>query len=112
MNLSRFATGHLKAVLFVTVVLCVIGGIMLTSFPVAILPDVTFPRIKVIAEAGDRPSRMVEAGITRQLEEAVATVPGVHKVKSTTERGATEVAIDFDWGVDIPSALQLVTAKV
>ena len=53
MNLSRFATDHLKAVLFVTVVLCIIGGIMLTSFPVAILPDVTFPRIKVIAEAGD-----------------------------------------------------------
>ena len=112
MNLSRFATGHLKAVLFVTVVLCVIGGIMLTSFPVAILPDVTFPRIKVIAEAGDRPSRMVEASITRRLEEAVATVPGVHKVKSTTERGATELSIDFDWSVDISSALQLVTAKV
>ncbi len=112
MNLSRFATDHLKAVLFVTVVLCVIGGIMLTSFPVAILPDVTFPRIKVIAEAGDRPSRMVEASITRRLEEAVATVPGVHKVRSLTERGATEVDIDFDWGVDIASALQLVTAKV
>ena len=112
MNLSRFATGHLKAVLFVTVILCIIGGIMLTSFPVAILPDVTFPRIKVIAEAGDRPSRMVEATITRRLEEAVATVPGVHKVKSKTERGATEIGIDFDWGTDIPSALQLVTAKV
>ncbi len=112
MNLSRFATEHLKAVLFVTFILCAIGGIMLTSFPVAILPDVTFPRVKVIAEAGDRPSRMVEASITRRLEEAVATVPGVHKVRSTTERGATEVAIDFDWGTDVQAAVQLVTAKV
>jgi CzcA family heavy metal efflux pump len=112
MNLSRFATDHLKAVLFVTVALCVVGAIMLTSFPVAILPDVTFPRIKVIAEAGDRPSRMVEASITRRLEEVVATVPGVHKVRSKTERGATELSIDFEWGVDIASALQLVTAKV
>ncbi len=112
MNLSRFATGHLKAVLFVTVILCAIGGIMLTSFPVAILPDVTFPRIKVIAEVGDRPSRMVEASITRQLEEAVATVPGVHRVKSKTERGATEVSIDFDWSADIAASVQLVTAKV
>jgi CzcA family heavy metal efflux pump len=112
MNLSRFATDHLKAVLFVTVALCVVGAIMLTSFPVAILPDVTFPRIKVIAEAGDRPSRMVEASITHRLEEVVATVPGVHKVRSKTERGATELSIDFEWGVDIASALQLVTAKV
>ena len=112
MNLSRFATDHLKAVLFVTVILCIVGGIMLTSFPVAILPDVTFPRIKVIAEAGDRPSRMVEASITRTLEEAVATVPGVHKVRSKTERGGTEISVDFEWGTDISSALQLVTAKV
>jgi len=112
MNLSRFATGHLKAVLFVTVILCIVGGIMLTSFPVAILPDVTFPRIKVIAEAGDRPARMVEASITRTLEEAVATVPGVHKVRSKTERGGTEISVDFDWGTDVSSALQLVTAKV
>ena len=112
MNLSRFATGHLKAVLFVTVILCIIGGIMLTSFPVAILPEVTFPRIKVIAEAGDRPSRMVEASITRPLEEAVATVPGVRKVVSKTERGGTEIAIAFDWSTDIAAALPLVTAKV
>ena len=64
MNLSGFATRHIKAVLFVTITLCVIGAWLVRTFPVAILPDITFPRIVVVIDAGERPSRTVEAGIT------------------------------------------------
>ena len=112
MNLSKFATGNLKAILFVTVALCLVGAALLTRFPVAILPDITFPRIVVIAEAGERPIRSVEAGVTRPLEEAVATVPNVQKIRSQIERGATEISIDFAWGTDMGTALQLVNTKV
>ncbi len=112
MNLSRFATQHLKAILFVTLILCGIGAGTLGSFPVSILPDVTFPRIVVIAEAGDRPARMMEIGATRPLEQAFATVPGVARIHSKTQRGASETSIDFNWGVDILATLQLVNAKI
>src|SRR5579871_6808669 len=112
MNISRFATQHLKAVLFMTVVLCGIGAWLVGSFPVAILPDVTFPRVLVIAEAGDRPTRMVEIGVTRPLEEAIATVPGVKRVTSTTQRGATGVIVDFTWGTDMLTAQQLVNTRI
>ncbi len=112
MSLSRFATHNLKAVLFVTVCLCVIGVGLLSSFPVSILPDVTFPRIIVIAEAGDRPQRMVEVGITRPIEQAVSTIPGVGRIHSKIQRGATETSIDFNWGTDIATTFQTVNAKV
>src|SRR5205807_2807333 len=95
MNLSRFATQHIKAILFVTVVLCAIGAWLVSTFPVAILPEVTFPRIVVIAESGDRPARMMVAGVTRPLEEAIATVPGVTRMLSKTQRGAAEISVDF-----------------
>ena len=101
MSLSGFSTRHLKAILFVTLVLCGIGAWMIGSFPVSILPDVTFPRILVIAEAGDRPARMMEVGITRPIEQAIATIPGVSRVRSTIQRGATQISIDFIWGTDI-----------
>ena len=65
------------AILFVTLVLCAIGAWLIGSFPVAILPEVTFPRLVVIADSGDRPARMMVAGVTRPVEEAIATVPGV-----------------------------------
>jgi CzcA family heavy metal efflux pump len=110
--LSRFASTHIKPILFVTVVLCAIGAWLLRSFPVSILPDITFPRVVVIVEAGDRPSRMVEIGITRPIEESIATVPGVQRVRSTTERGAAEISVDFAWGTDMLSAQQQVSTRV
>src|SRR5438034_1061545 len=112
MSLSRFATQHIKAILFVTVVLCAIGAWLVSTFPVAILPEVTFPRIVVIADSGDRPARMMVAGVTRPLEEAIATVPGVTRMLSKTQRGAAEISIDFTWGTDMLVALQLVNGKV
>lgn len=112
MNLSRFATRHIKAVLFVTVTLCIIGAWLVRTFPVAILPDITFPRIVVVVDAGERPSRVVEAAITRPLEEAIATVPGVNRIRSKTQRGGTEITVDFNWGTEMLTALQLVNSKI
>ena len=112
MNLSRFATHHIKAILFVTVALCVIGAWLLGSFPVAILPDITFPRIVVIAESGERPAKMMEVGVTRLLEESIASVPGVSRMRSKTERGATQISVDLGWGTDMLIAQQLVNTKV
>ncbi|MBC8139670.1 MAG: efflux RND transporter permease subunit [Fibrella sp.] len=112
MNIARFAVPRLNAILFVTVALCLIGAWTMFSFPVGILPDVTFPRIVVIAEAGERPPRLMEVGVSRPLEEAVATVEGVRRVRTKILRGAAEISIDFDWGLDMLVAQQLVTAKV
>src|SRR5207244_5146200 len=112
MSLSQFATQHIKAILFVTLVLCAIGAWLVGSFPVAILPEVTFPRLVVIADAGDRPARMMVAGVTRPLEEAIATVPGVSRIRSKTQRGSTETSVDFDWGTEMLTAQQLVNTKV
>src|SRR5947209_10092562 len=112
MGLSRFATTNIKAVLFVTIVLCAVGLWMVGSFPVSILPDVPFPRAVVIAEAGERPARMMEVAVTRPLEEAIAVVPGVTRIKSKTQRGASELSVDFAWGTDMLIAQQLVNARV
>jgi CzcA family heavy metal efflux pump len=112
MNLSRFATQNLKAVLFMTVVLCLIGALMVGSFPVSILPDVTFPRLKVIVQAGERPASTLVAGTVRPLEEALATVPGVVRMRSTTQRGASEMSLDMAWGADMLATQQVVNSKV
>ena len=112
MNLSRFATHNLKAVLFVTVILCLLGAILLGSFPVSILPDVTFPRIKVLADAGERPARTMIASVVRPLEESISTVPGVTRLRSNTTRGTSEMSIDMAWGTDMLTAQQLINSKV
>ncbi|MDR3691891.1 MAG: efflux RND transporter permease subunit [Fimbriimonas sp.] len=112
MNVTDFATRHIKAILFVTIVLCAMGVVAYSAFPVSILPDVTFPRVIVIAESGDRPVKNLEVSVTRPIEEAVSTLPEVKRVQSRTERGSTEVSINFAWGTDVYTAEQLVNARV
>jgi CzcA family heavy metal efflux pump len=112
LNLSRFATENLKAILFTVAVLCVMGVFAYRTFPVSILPDVTFPRVIVIADSGERPIQSMEATITRPLEDAITTIPNVARIRSQIERGSTEISIDFGWGTDILTAEQLVNAKV
>ena len=91
MNLGEWATRQLKPIAFLTLLLCFLGAVAYTTFPVSILPDVTFPRVVVIAEAGDLPTKTVEASITRVLEEAISTVPNVARLRSKTQRGSTEI---------------------
>jgi CzcA family heavy metal efflux pump len=111
-SVSAFAIRHPKAVQFSAVVLCIAGAWAVHSLPVAILPDITFPRLVLIAEAGDRPARMMTVDVVRPLEEAIAPVPGVTKIRSKTQRGATEISVDFRWGTDMLIAQQLVDSRV
>lgn len=112
MSISTFATKNVKAILFVTAALCGLGIGAYRSFPVSILPDVTFPRVLIIAESGDRPVKTLEVAVTRPIEEAISTIPDVKRVQSRSERGSTEVSVDFAWGTDIYTAEQLVNAHV
>lgn len=112
MNLSRFVAVNLKAILFITIALCIVGVGVMGSFPVAILPEVTFPRLVVIAHAGERPIRMTEVALTRPIEQAIATVPGVIRIRSKTQRGDTEISVDFAWGTNMLTALELVNTQI
>lgn len=103
---------NVKPLFFLTVILCLFGAVLYSTFPTAILPDVTFPRIVVVANSGDRPVDMMQAFVTRPLEQAVATIPNVERIRSNTERGSAEISVDFSAGQDMIVAEQLVNAKI
>jgi multidrug efflux pump subunit AcrB len=50
--------------------------------------------------------------ITRPLEEAVNSVPGLQDVRSITSRGSAEIDLFFDWNVDMFQTLQYVNAAL
>jgi len=88
------------------------GALSLESLPRGIYPEVDFPRIVVVARAGDLPPPVMVAAATRPLEESIATVPGVERLRSRTIRGATELSAQLAPGTDMFRALQLVQAHV
>ena len=82
------------------------------QLPSAIYPELTFPRITIVAEGSSLGARQVVFAMTRPIEEAVSIVPGVERVKSRSIRGSSEVSITFNEHTDMPYALQLVRTRV
>jgi multidrug efflux pump subunit AcrB len=88
------------------------GAIALAELPSGIYPDVDFPRVVAVARSGDLPPEVMQAVVTRRLEEAMATVPQLVRLRSRTIRGATEIGAQFAAGTDMWRTLQLVEAHV
>src|SRR5436305_6460725 len=80
--------------------------------PSGVYPEVTFPRIAVVAKVPDRDVANMEANVTRKLEEAVSGVLGVAQVRSKTIRGGSEISIDFNPGTDMRRAEQLTWNRI
>ncbi len=83
-----------------------------TRMPSAVYPELTFPRITIVAQGSSLGARQVVFAITRPLEEAVSIVPGVERVTSRSIRGASEVNITFAEGTGMDGALQLVRTRI
>src|SRR5262249_38424440 len=89
------------------------GGVWsATRMPSSVYPEVTFPRIAVVAKVPDRDVGTMELKVTRPLEEAVSTVLGASQVRSKTIRGGSELSIDFAPGTDMKRAEQLTWNKI
>jgi CzcA family heavy metal efflux pump len=101
-----------RPILFLIVTLTLVGGYLAFSIPVAVFPNTDFPRIVIGVDNGVMPIDQMLVTITRPLEEAVNSVPGLQKVTSVTSRGSGEVDLFFDWGSDMILTLQRVDAVV
>src|SRR6185437_2724900 len=97
---------HRRSLLFLALMLALGGIASAFLMPVALFPNVSFPRVQVTLDAGDRPADQMAIAVTTPVEEAVRRVRGVRDVRSTTSRGSADIAITFDWGADMAAALQ------
>src|SRR5438105_12760620 len=99
-------------ILFLIVSLALVGGYLAFSIPISVFPNTDFPRIVVGVDNGVMPIDQMLVTITRPIEEAVNSVPGLQKVTSVTNRGSAEADLFFDWKSDIILTLQRVDAVV
>src|SRR5205823_13667068 len=94
-NLASKARPYFGAVVLTCALLTAGGIYSATRMPSGVYPEVTFPRIAVVARVPDWDITKMEVKVTRPLEEAVSTVLGVAQVRSETIRGGSEISIDF-----------------
>jgi CzcA family heavy metal efflux pump len=109
---SFWLSRSVRTVLFFAIVLTVAGVYLAFQVPISVFPETNFPRVVIGVDNGVMPVEQMQVTITKPIEDAVNSVPGLMTVRSTTSRGSAEVSLFFNWNVDMFHTLQLVDAAL
>src|SRR6201989_1812738 len=98
----------IRTIFFFVVVLTVVGLYAAFKVPISVFPETNFPRVVIGVDNGVMPVEQMQVTITKPIEDAINSVPGLLTVRSTTSRGSAEISLFFDWNEDMATTLQLV----
>ena len=112
MSVTEWMQVHRRSILFLLVLLVAGGLASARKLPVALFPQINFPRIAVTLDAGDRPADQMALQVTWPVEEAIRAVPGVVNIRSNTTRGSADISARFEWGQNMVSNLLLVESAI
>ncbi|MBQ8365192.1 MAG: efflux RND transporter permease subunit [Bacteroidaceae bacterium] len=102
-----------KLPLLLAVVLTVIGGIYsVRNIEVDVFPDLTMPTVVILTDAADMAPEEIERLVTFPIETAVNGATNVRRVRSSSSQGFSFVWVEFDWGMDIYKARQIISEKM
>src|SRR6202048_4113568 len=103
---------HSRPVIFLILTFGLLGAYLAFTIPVSVFPDTNFPRVLIAVDNGVMPIDQMTVTVTRPIEEAVNSVPGLLNVRSITSRGSAEVDLYFRWDIDMFQTLQYVNAAI
>jgi len=109
---EHWVARHSRPMVFLILTLALLGGYLAFTIPVSVFPNTNFPRVLIAVDNGVMPIDQMTVTVTRPIEEAVNSVPGLLTVRSITSRGSAEVDLYFRWDVDMFQTLQYVNAAL
>jgi heavy metal efflux system protein len=110
--MNNFYLKYKNPVAIIMVIILFAGIYALTHIQSGLFPDVTFPKIKIIADNGEQPVDKMTVSVTVPLENAIKRVQDLTLIKSATSRGSCEISAFFNWNSDIDLDKQRVEARI
>lgn len=102
-----------KSPVAVILLLILIGGALsYKNMKTSLFPNVTFPKIKIIADNGEQPVDKMMVTVTKPLENAIKQVENLKMIRSITSMGSCEISAFMDWGSDIDLDKQQVESRI
>jgi CzcA family heavy metal efflux pump len=102
-----------KSPIIVILLITLFGGIFsLSKIQSGLFPDITFPKIKIIADNGQQPVDKMMVTVTIPLENAIKKVQDLNLIRSTTSRGSCEISAFLNWNTNIDLGKQRIEAQI
>lgn len=102
-----------RLLVLLAVVLVTVGGIYSAKkIEVDVFPDLTMPTVVILTDASNMAPEEVERLVTFPIETAVNGATNVRRVRSSSSQGFSFVWVEFDWGMDIYRARQVISEKM
>ena len=93
--------------------LIILGGFYAYSnLQTSLFPEITFPKIKIIADNGQQPIDKMMITVTKPLENAIKKVQDLKTVRSITSRGSCEISAFMNWNSDIDLGKERIESKI
>lgn len=103
---------HRHPIAVIIAIVIMAGALVYGNMKKSLFPEITFPKIKIIADNGIQPVNKMMVTVTRPLENAIKEVPNLRDLRSTTSRGSCEISAFMDWGSNIDLAKQRIEAQI
>ncbi|MEO6037190.1 MAG: efflux RND transporter permease subunit, partial [Saprospiraceae bacterium] len=112
MNSRSLHDRYRKPLLGFTLLVVLAGAFAFLRLKTGLFPDITFPKIKVIADAGQQPVDKMMTTVTVPLENLLKRTEGLDYLHSTTTRGSCEISVFLRWDADVDQARSQIDALV
>jgi len=103
---------HKNPISLILAAVILFGVFFYSRIQVSLFPEITFPKIKIIADNGEQPVDKMLISVTRPIENAVKQVPGIYLIRSATSRGSCEISAFLNRSANIDQSLQMLELRL
>jgi len=111
-NMEKIFVKFKSPIAAILLIILIGGAFSYKNMKTSLFPNVTFPKIKIIADNGEQPVDKMMVTVTKPLENAIKRVENINLIRSITSMGTCEISAFMEWGSDIDLDKQQVESQI